>query len=98
MQISKDQVKKISKLVNLNLNEEETSRLSEMFSDTLDKMKVLEELDTSSVTETYSVTGTTNVFSDPILNNATLSKEKALSGAHENVNGLFATKAVFDRE
>lgn len=94
--ISKEQVKKISDLVKVPLTETEVEKLATMFSETLKTIEVLKELDTSSTEETYQVTGLTNVFQTD-KNTATLSQEEAIKNAKEKINGLIATKAVFDR-
>ena len=60
--ISKEQVLHIANLCNLTLSEKEIDKLSEMLTDTVDYIKILEELDTSNTLETYQVTGKTNVF------------------------------------
>lgn len=96
--ITEKQVKKIAQLCNLVIDAADLEKFAKMFTDTLDYINVLEELDTSSTKETYQVTGLTNVFMKDGENVATLSKEDALKNASEVVRGLFATKAVFDRE
>lgn len=98
MKFTKEQVKKVAKLVKLNLSDLELERLSVMFTDTLEKIRVLDELDTTNVPETYQVNGLENVFSDPVENKATLSKEAALKNAKQVIKGLIATDGVFDRE
>lgn len=95
--ISKEDVIKVSKLVNIKLPDEEVSKLSVLFSDTLDKINILKELDVNNVNETYQVNGLTNVFSDPEQNKTTLTQEEALKNAPKKSKGYFATKAVFER-
>ncbi len=95
--ITKEEVIKVAKLVNIKLTDDEVSKLSELFSDTLDKIAVLNELDVSGVLETYQVNGLTNIYSVEVLNKATLSKDEALANATKRVNDYFATKAVFER-
>lgn len=94
--ISKKDVKKVSQLSKLELTQGEIENFTELFSDTLDYIKVLDELDISNIKETYQVTGLTNVFQGKD-NNKTLSKMDALSNASEEIDGLFATKAVLKR-
>lgn len=94
--ITQEQIKKIAKLCNLNLTDTETEKLSFMFSDTLQYMNVLEELDTLGVDETYQVTGLKNIYLKAD-NKRTLKKEEALSNAKEVIKGMFATQGVFDR-
>lgn len=93
--VTKDDVKKIARLSNLNLTKEEVTKFSRLFTDTLEYMDKLNELDTSEVKETYQVTGLTNVFQDDGVK--TLSQNDALSNAKEEIDGHFATEAVFER-
>ena len=93
--ISKDNVKNIAELAGLDISGQ-AEKLSDILSDTLNYVKTLEELDTSSVDETFQVTGLTNVFQGDEESDS-LTKDEALSNAHEEISGLFSTKAVFDR-
>lgn len=93
--ISKEETKKLAELANLDISGQK-DKLAEILSDTLDYVKTLEELDTSNVDETFQVTGLTNVFQGDEKSDS-LNKDEALSNAHEEINGLFSTKAVFDR-
>ena len=93
--ISKEEIKNIAVLANLDVSGE-VDKLSVMLSDTLDYIKTLEEVDTSNTEGTFQVTGLTNIFQDDSAGDS-LKKEEALSNAHEDVNGLFSAKAVFDR-
>ncbi len=95
--ITQEQVKKIAKLCNLTLTDTEIEKLSFMFSDTLQYINVLEELDTLGIEETYQVTGLKNIYSKAGTKR-TLTKEDALSNAKELIRGMFATKGVFDRK
>ncbi|HOD01442.1 MAG TPA: Asp-tRNA(Asn)/Glu-tRNA(Gln) amidotransferase subunit GatC [bacterium] len=93
--ISKEEIRELAVLANLEISKEE-ERLSEALSETLDYVKVLGELDTSGVGETFQITGLSNIFQDDSRSDS-LSKEEALFNAHSEVNGLFSTKAVFNR-
>lgn len=93
--ISKDEVKKLAELANLDVSGE-ADKLSELLSDTLDYVKTLDELDTSNVQETFQVTGLTNAFQNGEKADS-LTKEECLSNAKDEVDGLFASKAVFER-
>ena len=95
--LSKEKVLHIARLCNLSLNDEEVRRLSDMLTDTLDYIDILEELDTKTTPETYQVTGLTNVFQKEEEKPTTLAKEKALANAKEVIRSMFATEAVFDR-
>lgn len=95
--LTNEEVLHIANLCNLTLSADELERLGEMLTDTIDYIKVLEELDTDSTNETYQVTGKTNVFQKPDEPETTLTQEESLANAAEKINDLFATKAVFDR-
>lgn len=94
--ISIEQVKKVARLANLDIKGDE-QRFTELLSDTLNYVQILNELDTSKVKETYQVTGLEDVFQKKGQNTETLSKEEALSNADKVDNGLFSTKPVFER-
>ncbi len=95
--ISKDDVVKIATLAKLDISGQE-ELFASLFSQTIDYIKILEELDTKDVAETYQVTGLVNVFQQGLENRATLTKEEVLQNAKEVTNGLISTKGVFDRE
>lgn len=94
--VSKEEVIKLAKLAKLDVAGEE-ERMAGLLSDTLDYIKVLNELDTSDVEETYQVTGLTNIFQKRDEYNATLSKENVVKNGSHVVDGLFGTKAVLER-
>ena len=93
--ISKDEIKKLGELSGLDVSGQ-ADKLSNILSDTLEYINTLEELDTSSVEETFQVTGLKNVFQNKNLNSG-ISREEALSNANKEVSGLFSTKAVFKK-
>ncbi len=95
--LTREQVLHIANLCNLTLKDDEINKLSEMLTDTIDYIDVLEELDTSAVTETYQVTGLVNVFQEDTEKNTTLSQKDALKNAKEVIKDMIATKAVFER-
>ena len=95
--ISKEQVLHIANLCNLTLSDKEIDKRSVKLTDTVDYIKILEELDTSNTPETYQVTGKTNVFQKKDEVKTTLNQKEALSNAKEVIKSMFATKAVFDR-
>jgi aspartyl/glutamyl-tRNA(Asn/Gln) amidotransferase C subunit len=95
--LTKEDVVKIATLAKLDISGQE-DLFASLFSQTIDYIKVLEELDTKNIAETYQVTGLVNIFQQGEKNRATLTKEEVLQNAHEVVNGLIATKGVFDRD
>lgn len=94
--ISKEQIKKIAEMSKLDVAGDE-EKFSKLLSDTLEYIKILNELDTSDVIETFQVTGLTNVYQDG-KQKVTLSKDDVLKNASEVKDGLISTKGVFDRE
>jgi aspartyl/glutamyl-tRNA(Asn/Gln) amidotransferase C subunit len=94
--ISVEDVKKIAKLAKMNVSGQE-EKFAELFTDTLTKIQDLNEIDTKNVTETFQVTGLTNIFQDKPKEN-TLTKKEALSNSKNTINGLFTTKGVFIKE
>lgn len=93
--VSSDEVKHIATLAKLDITGQE-DKLAAMFTETLEKVEVLNELNTTNVVETFQVTGLVNVYQTGE-ESAVLTKKEALSNAPREVNGLFATDAVFDR-
>ncbi len=96
MSISIDEVKKIAEMSKLDISGNE-EKFSKLLSDTLDYVKILDELDTSKVKETFQVTGLKNVFQDGS-QTVTLSKEEALKNVKNIEKDLVVTKGVFERE
>ena len=94
--ITIEEVKKIAQMSKLNIEGEE-EKFSQLLSQTLDYIKMLEELDTSKVGETFQVTGLTNVYQDGS-QKVTLSREEALKNVKEVIRNLVATNGFFDRE
>jgi len=94
--MTEDDVRKIAKLVKLDVSGQE-SLFAEMFEATLDYIKILDELDTSKVAETFQVTGLTDVFQKKDTVKNTLTQKEALQNAHQVSKNMFVTKGVFDR-
>ena len=90
-----EDVRKIAQLSNLSLTEAELEKYAIMFTQTLDHINVLEELNTENVTETYQVNNLTNIFYDKE-NTTTLSQTEALANAGDTKDGLFVTTGVFE--
>lgn len=94
--ISKNEVKNIAKLCDLELTEEEISYYSKILTETLTYIETLDELDLSETSETHNVTGLKNVFQVATSQDQTLSHKDAMANASEEVDGLFATTGVFE--
>lgn len=93
--ISQDQVEYLAKnLCKLTLTPQEVLKFSEVLTDTLDYINVLNELDVSKVFETHQVTGTKNVFNTVDTSKATLSQQQALQNAKKTKDGMFEIDIV----
>lgn len=90
-------VRKVAKLANLPLTDEEEEKYSKQLSETLDYVKKLGEIDTKNVEPTSQVTGLENVTrDDQVL--PSLSQEEALQNAKSTQQGYFKVKAILDQE
>jgi len=95
--ITSDDVRKIAKLANLSVLPGEVDKLAGQFSETVDVVNELNEIDTTSVPETYQVTNLVNVFRDDVVDPArVLSQQQALSQAKNTHNGFFVVPAIFE--
>ena len=95
--ITPEDVKYVAELSNLPLSESELGAFAKMFSETLEYIDVLDELDTTHVDRTYQVTGQENVFMPDDVDSTTLSAKEALQNAITQQENLFVTKGVFER-
>ncbi len=91
-----EEVKKIAELCKLTLSEDELADFSKIFTDTMEYINVMSELDLTDVKETFSVTGLSNVYQQGEKALNTLEKTKALQNASDEKDGLFATSGVFE--
>ena len=96
MHLNSDQVKKVAKLANLDINDSEIEKYCEQLSKTLDYIELLEKVDTSRVDPTFNITDNFNVMSDDTAIES-LTTEEALKNG-KSKNGYFITKGVFDNE
>lgn len=91
-----DDLQHISKLANIPLSDEELGSLTLVFSQTIEYIKVLDELDTQQIAPTFQVNELKNVYQTPN-SRTTLSQDEALENASDPIKGKFGTKAVFER-
>ncbi|MBI4035312.1 Asp-tRNA(Asn)/Glu-tRNA(Gln) amidotransferase subunit GatC [Candidatus Daviesbacteria bacterium] len=97
MKLTKDQIKKVAKLANLPLNDEEEEKYSEQLSNILKYIEKLNQVDTTNVKPTFNVSGQSNVMAEdkPI---ASLSQQEALANAPKVKDNMFETKGVFEND
>jgi aspartyl-tRNA(Asn)/glutamyl-tRNA(Gln) amidotransferase subunit C len=89
-----EEVKKIAKLSQLNLSNDEVVKFQGQLSEVLNYIDILNEINTDKIEPTSQVTGLENIGRDDEIKDS-LSLEEALSGSFETEKKMFATKAVF---
>ena len=93
------EVKKIAKLANLPLQDNELELFAKQFSDTIAVVNELNEIDTTGVVSTYQVTGLSNITRDDIVDEKRIfTQEQALSQAVLTHDGFFVVKRVIDTD
>jgi len=87
-------VQHIAKLANLHLTKKEVRKFQKQLSETLDYIKILDELDTSKVEPTSQVTGKFNQFREDKVERS-FTQKQALSNAKKTHKGYFVVPYVF---
>lgn len=90
-----EEVKKIAKLARIDLTPEEESRHAETISVVLDYMKILDEVDTTSIEPTAQVTGLSNIVREDIPHECETKKELITQMPEVKQNEL-VVPAVFE--
>lgn len=93
--ITEDTVRHIAQLANLTLTDEEVKKFTSQLGETLSYIAMLDEVDTSKVEPTSSVTGlhTVTQTDEPA---PSLPLEEAFKNAKSKQNGFFKVKAIFE--
>ena len=90
------EVKHVSHLAKLSLNEAEAARFKAQLASIFEYVNQIAGMRTQDVTETSQVTGTTNRFREDRVNrNTILSQTACLSQAKRTHRGYFVTKSIF---
>lgn len=92
--ISPKTTAKIAELVKIELTDKELEKYSHELTQTLEVVKNLEKLNTSSLAPTYQTTGITNRFLNEQVGERTLAPDEALKNAAEHEDGLFKIPAI----
>lgn len=92
--ISKDEVKKISKLANITLRDEKSTVFSEQLSSVLTFVETLSSVETNTPDSLENIIGLKNIFREDEIKPC-LTQEEALSNAPLKHNGYFKVKAIF---
>ena len=89
-------VKKVAKLANLPLTNEETNKFEKQLEETLSYIESLKEIDTDKMDPTNQVTGLENVLREDTAK-PSLSQKDALQNAKTH-NGFFKVKGILNNE
>lgn len=90
-------VSHIAKLANLPITSNEEKKFEKQLDETLEYVKILDEIDTKDTQSTSQVTGLENVADEDIAE-PSLSQEQALANAKSTHNGLFKVNAILENE
>ena len=97
--VTPEEVIKIAKLASLKLRPEEVDLFAGQFTETVDVINRLSEVETSDVPATYQVTGLSNITREDIVDQQrVLSQDTALREAKLIHNGFFVVPRVIDTE
>lgn len=90
--LSINEVRCVAALANLPLASGETPKFQKWLSEVLDYFKILDEVDTSTVSPAAQVTGLINIWRED--QETTLSQGEALANAKKTKDGYFVTEKV----
>ncbi len=97
--VTPDEVKKIGKLANLKLQENEVNLFANQFTQTLAVVNHLNEIDTGNTDATYQVNGLSNVTrADEVNMTRVLTQETALREAKKTHQGFFVVERLIDSD
>lgn len=95
--VSPEEVKKIAKLASLKLQDNEVELFASQFTDTLEVVNQLNEIDTSDVSGTYQVNNLSNISrADVVDPSRILPQEIALREAPQTHQGFFVVPRLID--
>lgn len=95
--LSKKNIWHLARLSNITLSEEEVAKLEGTLGETIEYVKNLGELDTSSVSPTNDTTSLKNIyFEDGTQNSRSLSTEEALQNAKNIKSGAFVVPRIME--
>lgn len=95
--ITPQQVQHIADLANIPITEEEKVSLTEAFSQTLDVIDELRQVDVTGVEPTHQVTGLENILREDDVNDEVMfSQKEALKNGHNTHDGYFVVERIID--
>lgn len=95
--ISPSDFARLTKQANLKLTAKEATHLRTQLEESLAAIQVLQQLDTSQITQTTSASGLTNVLRPDVVK-PSLSQESALQNAKDTHMGYFVVPAIFEAQ
>lgn len=95
IELTSEDVRHVAGLAMLEFNEQEVDYFKEQLNDILNLVEILNEVDTTGVPATFTVTESHNVLRNDEGINAN-QKEALLAGAPESENGLIKVPAIID--
>ena len=97
--VTPDEVKKIGKLANLKLQDNEVNLFAEQFTKTIEVVNHLNEIDTTNVSATYQVNGLSDVTrADEVDMSRVLPQTSALREAKKTHHGFFVVERLIDSD
>ncbi len=95
--ISPQQVDHIAHLANIPTSPEERERLAHEFSDTLQVINQLRQVDVIGVEPTHQVTGLENIWREDLVEESRMfTQEEALKNATQTHNGYFLVNRILE--
>lgn len=95
MLLDKDKTRKVAKLANLPISDEELDKYSTQLSKILDYIDQLEKVDVSDIGPLYNVSLNHSVMREDEVRRS-LHQEEATKNASKKSDGYFVTKGVFE--
>lgn len=95
--VTADEVKKIAKLANLSLQDGETDLFASQFTQTIEVINELSEIETNNVSPTYQVNNLLNVTREDVVDQArVLPQDLAIREAHQTHKGFIVVDRIID--
>jgi len=99
VQVTPDEVKKIAKLANLKLQDNEVNLFADQFTETIEVVNHLNEIDTDKIKATYQVNSLSNVTrADEVDQARILPQKTTLREAKKTHNGFFVVERLIDSD
>jgi len=99
VQVTPDEVKKIAKLANLKLQDNEVNLFADQFTETIEVVNHLNEIDTDKIKATYQVNSLSNVTrADEVDQARILPQKTALREAKKTHHGFFVVERLIDSD